>query len=96
MHDGYSTRSGNYYCDILYFNTGIWWRYDDNTITKLTFLPDNVYTDSFNQKIAKRVKNLRWQDQIILCPWDILKQMFLYKKVMHFFSLSINLASVPP
>ena len=37
-------RSGHYYCDILDFNTGIWWRFDDDTTNKLAGLPDNVYS----------------------------------------------------
>ena len=42
MHDGYSRSSGHYYCEVFYFNTGKWWRYDDYTITNLMGLPDNL------------------------------------------------------
>ena len=47
MNDGYSMSSNNYYCGVLYFNTGIWLRCDDDIITQLTGLPDNVYSYSF-------------------------------------------------
>ena len=45
MHDGYSMISGNYYCDISYFNTGKWCKCDDNTVDKLIGLLDNPYRD---------------------------------------------------
>ena len=44
MYGSNLMRSGHYYCDILDFNTGIWWRFDDDTTNKLAGLPDNVYS----------------------------------------------------
>ena len=42
MPYGYSMSSSNYYCDILNFKTGKWLQCDDDTITQLTGLPDNM------------------------------------------------------
>ena len=36
---------GHYVCDILDYNTGIWWNYDDETITQYPGYPSNVYSD---------------------------------------------------
>ena len=32
-HGATSNNTGHYFCEILDFNTGIWWRCDDDTIT---------------------------------------------------------------
>ena len=43
-HDGTSIRTGHYLCDIFDFNTGILWCCDDDNITQLKGIPDNVYS----------------------------------------------------
>ena len=53
IHEGDKMSSGHYYWDVLDFSTGIWWRYNDDIITQLTGLSDNVYIDSSYQKISK-------------------------------------------
>ena len=35
--------SGHYVCDVLYYNTGTYWNFDDNTINNYSGYPDNVY-----------------------------------------------------
>ena len=34
LHIGNDLDKGHYVCDILDYNTGIWWNYDDETITQ--------------------------------------------------------------
>ena len=36
---------GHYVCDVLDYNTGIWWNCDDETITQYPGYPMNVYND---------------------------------------------------
>ena len=43
MHEGNTTCSVKYYCDMLCFNTVTWWPCDDYNITPFIVLPDNVY-----------------------------------------------------
>ena len=45
LNIGNYMNKGHYVCDILYYNTGTWWNYDDETITKYTGYPMNVYDD---------------------------------------------------
>ena len=42
-HDGNSMSPGHYLCDILYFNTGIQWRCNNDIITQLREITENVY-----------------------------------------------------
>ena len=35
----------NYVCDVLDYNTGTWWKCDDDTITQYLGYPMNVYDD---------------------------------------------------
>ena len=37
--------SGNYYCDVLYYNIGTWWICDDYRILNFRGYPDNVYDE---------------------------------------------------
>ena len=37
--------TGNYVCDVLDYNTGTWWNFDEVTITKYPGYPMNVYDD---------------------------------------------------
>ena len=45
MHEGNTMSSGHDYCEIIYFNTWIWWSCDDDNITQLITLPYNVYSN---------------------------------------------------
>ena len=40
MHDGNKMICRHYYCDVLDFSTGIWWRFDDETVTEFTGLQE--------------------------------------------------------
>ena len=44
MHDGDSLECVNYFSDVFYANTGIWWHCDDNEITEISAFPVGVYT----------------------------------------------------
>ena len=35
----------HYVCDLLGYNTGIWWRWDNDTITNYSGHPENIYDD---------------------------------------------------
>ena len=43
LHIGNDVDSGHYVCDVLNYNTGTWWNYDDDTRTKYSGYPKNVY-----------------------------------------------------
>ena len=47
IHECNSIGSSHYCCDVLDFNTAIWWRCDDETVTELTGLTDNVLFSFF-------------------------------------------------
>ena len=34
-HDGNSMSTGHYYSDILEFNTGVWWQFNDDSMTQI-------------------------------------------------------------
>ena len=44
INDGTSLYSGNYFSDVYDVNTVIWWHCDDGKTTKISDLPDSVYT----------------------------------------------------
>ena len=46
--------SDHYYCYVLYYNTGIWWRCDDDNILELSGYTDNVYYESSHEDIDKK------------------------------------------
>ena len=58
MHNSNSMSSGHYYCDILYFNTRIWWRCDGETVTELKVLPYNVHCVFTISNLNKRGKKV--------------------------------------
>ena len=65
-HDKNKMGSGHYYFDVLDFNTGILWHYNDETGTEWTVLPDNVYCVSpLINKTKKRGKF--WQYLALWC-----------------------------
>ena len=45
---------GQYFCDVLDYNTGKWWNCDDETITQYPGYPMNVYDDLSIDKKQKR------------------------------------------
>ena len=54
LHIGNDLDQGHYVCDILYFNTGTWWNYDDEKSTQYPVYPMNVYNDlSIDKKNTK-------------------------------------------
>ena len=46
--------SGNYFCGVLYYSTGTWWNCDDDTITKYSGYPKNVYDILSKENKQKR------------------------------------------
>ena len=50
--------SGNYVCDILYYNIGTWCNCDDDTITKYSGYPENVYDNLSKENEKKKGKIL--------------------------------------
>ena len=49
IHIGKDMDSGNYVCDVLYYNIGTWWNYDDDTITNYSGYPEDVYNNLLNE-----------------------------------------------
>ena len=45
--------SGQYYCDVLDYNKGTWWRCDDDKISKFIGYPDNVYDEFLHENGEK-------------------------------------------
>ena len=60
---------GHYVCDVLDYNTGTWWNFDDDTKPQYPGYPLNVYDYLSIDKIY--LKNVG-MDQIGLCPCYIL------------------------
>ena len=50
--------SGNYFCDILDFNTDIWLRWRDGNIKKLRGMPENVYSVVLYPTAGKKAKKV--------------------------------------
>ena len=42
LHIGNYMDKGHYVCDVLNYNIGTWWNYDDDTITQYPGYPSNV------------------------------------------------------
>ena len=73
---------GHYLCDILDFNTGIWWCCDDDNITKLIRMPVNIYNVVPYPTTGNKQKNCDerfWED----CFYVVYKNMFQYQRVIH-------------
>ena len=77
MPECYSMISGHYYCGILYFITGIYLCCDDDTITQLTGLPDNVYSDSSYHKASKN-----WWKVVIIVSDNIVSVVYIKTKIL--------------
>ena len=67
LHIGKYMGSGQYVCDILYYNTGTWCNCDDETINNYSGYQDNIYDILSNDNEQKKGKLLLWMDQIGLC-----------------------------
>ena len=65
----------HYFCDVLDYNTVIWWNCDDETITQYPGYPMNVNDDLSIYEI-KRKKVCMYQ--IGLCTCYILEKAFLH------------------
>ena len=50
-HDGDSLNCVHYFSDIFDANTGIWWRCDDDNITKISDISKGVYIREIHQNI---------------------------------------------
>ena len=70
--------SGHYVCDVLDYNTGTWWRCDDDTTIKnYSGYPDNVYNDFSHESEPKKGGNvyyegMRYDFVIVIHKGDIL------------------------
>ena len=74
---GSSFESGQLYGDVLDFNTGIWWCFDDEEIYQICQLPEDVY---YQENYKKKDANKRQcQCQIIYYWWFILDKRFFYQ-----------------
>ena len=49
--------SGHYVCDVLDYNTGTWWNYDDDTITNHSGYLENV-CDNLSNRNDKKMEEL--------------------------------------
>ena len=69
MLEGNSMSTGHYYCDILEFNTGIWWRCDDDNITQLRVISECFYSVAPYPTSGKYNKTnvMKSCDKIFLC-----------------------------
>ena len=48
LHIGNDMDQVQYVCDVLEYNTGIWWNCDDEKVTQYPGYPMNVYNDLSN------------------------------------------------
>ena len=54
LHVGKYMDSGHYFCDVLDYNTVMWWNCDDDTITNYSGYPENVYDNLSNKNEQKK------------------------------------------
>ena len=55
-HIGNDLDQGHYICDVLDYNTGTWWEFDDEIVTKYPGYPMNVYNEVSSDKKTKKGK----------------------------------------
>ena len=55
-HIGNDLDWGHYVCDVLDYNTGTWWKCDDEIVTKYPGYPMNVYNEVSSGKKQKKGK----------------------------------------
>ena len=53
FHIGKDMDKVHYVCDVLYYNTGTWCNYDNDTITQYPGYPMNVYDELLINKKQK-------------------------------------------
>ena len=82
LHIGDDMDKSHDVCDVLDYNTGTWWNYNDETITQYPGYPPNVYNDLSNSKKQKKRKKCVWMDQIGLYPGYIVKNTFLHRALI--------------
>ena len=81
-HDEDSMITGRYFCDILDFNTGIWWScYDDNR-TQLIVIPEKFYSVAPYPKVGKKANKMMKDSEKIVSMLYI-NNMLLYHKFTH-------------
>ena len=56
LHIGNDRDKGHHVCDVLDYNTGTWWNYDDEKITQYPGYPMNVYNDLSSDNNNNKVK----------------------------------------
>ena len=58
---------GHYVCDVLYYNTGTWWKFDDEIVTKYARYTMNVYNDLSSDKKKKvgKIQDVDGSDRIV-------------------------------
>ena len=74
--------SYHYICDILYYNTGTWWIFDDGTIIIYSGYPDNSY-DIFQRWMIKRGETvyndwIRYNSVNLIHKKDILESSLFF------------------
>ena len=57
LHIGKDMYKYHYVCDVLYYNTGTWWKCDDDTITHYTGYSMNIY----NELLFYKKQNQNWK-----------------------------------
>ena len=65
-HIGNDMDKEHYICDVLYYITETWWKYDDEIVTKYSGYPMNIYNEVSSDKKQKKVKDMIWMDQKVL------------------------------
>ena len=54
MHEGYLFNISHYYSYVLYFNTGIWWYFNDDKVTKIKDFQKGYILEIIGIKIYER------------------------------------------
>ena len=65
-HVGKDMDSSRYICDVLYYNTGTWWRCDNKKITNYSGYIENVYDDFSHENLKKGGKCIMMESDIIV------------------------------
>ena len=60
LYIGNDIDEGLYVCDVLDYNTGTWWNFDDETINQYPGYSSNVYDDLSIDKIKKEENMYGW------------------------------------
>ena len=75
--------SGQSVSNVLDYNIGPWCNYDDDTITKKSGYPKNVY-DNLSKNNEKKREILLCMDHTGLCQWYTIKKKLLHPAPTHF------------